>query len=154
MFPVLWYSGCSSEEAPLPYALSLAEPEEQVRGWYPSSSGSTVSEGERDSERGGRGCLAMCVVGTHALLLFSLANQPISMVENSSWEVWTPNFILVRSSGLLSPGNCTGRLPSMSKYRGKFLWIMDTPRVSLQCDSISCSCHGINLLKRIGKPSG
>ena len=102
---------------------------------------------EKDDESGGRRCLIMCIVGTHVLLPFSPANQPMSMVGSSSWEVRTPNFILVRSSGLQSPGKCTGRLPLMSKYRGEFLWIMDTPKMFLQCDNISCSCIGTHFWK-------
>lgn len=54
-------------------------------------------------------------VGIHVLVHLFLASQPASMVESSSLEVWTPNFILVRSSGPLSARNCTGRLPSRSK---------------------------------------
>ncbi|KAB0396253.1 hypothetical protein E2I00_019725, partial [Balaenoptera physalus] len=54
---------------------------------------------------------------TQPLFSFYFSRQPIYQYgESSSWKVWTPNSILVRSSGSLSPGKCTGSLLSRNKF--------------------------------------
>ena len=115
VFPSLWHFGCFSKNSPLCCTLSQVESKEQLRGQHILVLQYLCVWG-REGRREEREELPDPFMWWNSCSCTFLPSQPIYQYgESSSWKVWTPNSILVRSSGSLSPGKCTGSLLSRNK---------------------------------------